>query len=559
MKPARKRRSPEARLGRLFAPWWPTARARVAGVRGPRSLRLRLALWYGGLLLVALGIFAMLVLTLTTQSIEAGVESAIEAQARVAMLDLNHQLLPAPPYWPGQLMLNAVDTYRDPGVTVEVIGDSGQVLYRSGSDGATALATGHTLERQALRGQVGWATLRVDNESVRLEALPISAPASANTAANGTASTSPPVIGVLLVAKSLEDVDNTLALLRTLLLGAGILTLAGALAGGWAIAGRVLRPLAELGATAADIIHATRQGTRLVGLSRRVPHPGGQDELAQVVDSVNEMLASLESATTAQRRFVADASHELRAPLTTIQGNLAFLQQHGEDLPVEERQVMLADAHAEAQRLARLVDDLLLLARSDARAETPIGAEVAPLGVSSVTSESPVEVDREIVTLVRSLRGRLQAEGRHTRIEIERIEPARVRADRETIRRIALILLDNAIKYSHSYSHSFSQSPHAESGPPRQETVAVALRSEGHEAVLSVTDNGVGIAPGDLPHIFERFYRADRARDRSGSGLGLAIAAELVERLGGTIAVESTIGKGSVFRVRLPLAEGTTR
>src|SRR5204863_3717359 len=148
-------------------------------------------------------------------------------------------------------------------------------------------------------------------------------------------------------------------------------TLVGTLIASWIIATRVLSPLSELMATARSIASSTVRGTRIGNLSQRVPQPRSYDEMAQVVDTFNEMLASLESATQAQRRFVADASHELRAPLTTIQGNLAFLQRHLEELPPEERRIMLADAYEETLRLAELAEDLLLLARADAGVETP--------------------------------------------------------------------------------------------------------------------------------------------------------------------------------------------
>lgn len=133
------------------------------------------------------------------------------------------------------------------------------------------------------------------------------------------------MIGLLLVAKSLSDLDSTLLLLKSLLLFSGLATLSGMPVASWLIASRVLKPLTGIVTTAHAIVTSTAHGKRLGSLNQRVPHPSGRDELAQVVDTLNEMLASLESATRAQRRFAADASHELRAPLTTIQGNLAFL------------------------------------------------------------------------------------------------------------------------------------------------------------------------------------------------------------------------------------------
>lgn len=132
-------------------------------------------------------------------------------------------------------------------------------------------------------------------------------------------------------------------------------------------------------------------------------------------------------------------------------------------------------------------------------------------------------------------------EGSTLQLEIGHIEPVRVRGDEESLRRVALILLDNAIKYT----------PSSEDGRGR---VTVSVERVDRQAVLRVRDTGIGIDPADVPHLFERFYRADRARSRQGTGLGLPIAQTLVEQLGGHISAESTPGKGSTFSVWLPLA-----
>jgi signal transduction histidine kinase len=263
--------------------------------------------------------------------------------------------------------------------------------------------------------------------------------------------------------------------------------------------------------------------------------------MTQVVDAFNEMLSNLERATTAQRRFVADASHELRAPLTTIQGNLAFLRRHADELPAEEQHTMLSDAHAETLRLAQLVEELLLLARADASVQA--SATLPEKRVDREADEPhPVELDHVILQLVRQLRGRLSVEDGGLKLDVGPIEPVRVRGDEESIRRILLILLDNALKYT--------PTPEKD-GAGR---VTVSLERTEKEALVRVRDTGIGIDPADLPHIFERFYRADRARSRQGTGLGLSIAQTLVEHLGGHITAQSTLGQGSTFLVSLPLA-----
>jgi signal transduction histidine kinase len=426
-----------------------TLKATVFNSTRPRSLRLRLILWYSTLLTVAVGVFAFLFLFLTTDAIEQSVESAIRAEARIASLEVQRQLVATPPYWPPHLSLPAVDIYSEPGVVVEVLDARGHSLYLSTSGNSMHIPVSAETTRATVASQpVVWYNTSIGGQHVRVGAFPIRAPDGASDGTNASIGTGP-VVGTLLVTKSLSDVDNTLLLLRLLLLLCGMGTLVGALLGSWVLASRVLQPLSELVKTARVIAASTARGTRLGNLSQRVRPTGGRDEMAQVVEAFNEMLASLESATQTQRRFVADASHELRAPLTTIQGNLAFLQRHYDDLPAEERRTMLVDAHVETLRLAELVEELLLLARADANVDTSlVGSGTKEITEESAIWEPPVELDHAVLQLVRQLRRRLSAEGSKLKLEIGHIEPVRVRGNEENLRRITLILLDNALKYT---------------------------------------------------------------------------------------------------------------
>jgi signal transduction histidine kinase len=500
------------------------------------SLRLRLMLWYGSLLILGLACFALLVLFLAANAINANTKSAISGVTRAATLDLSHSLSSLPPYWPTHLALETLDTYSAPGVIVEVFDQNGALLYTS--DPTSSLTLTHLPD---LRSGPFWYTTSIDGGQALVEASAIYPPPALNSFAQGTGDTrqihlqgqNANPIGTLLVARSLQDVNATLASLQILLLLTGVLILALFLLCGWAVIGYALRPLADLVRTASSIATATAHGKRLNELSSRVKRPKAEDEMAQVVDAFNEMLTSIESSTTVQRRFIADASHELRAPLTTIQGNLAFLLRYIEEIPPAERHTMLADAHRETLRLASLVDELLILARADAGMGRPLQpAQPAPI----------VELDRTLLKLVRQMRQRLEIEGVAVKIEIGVIEPVRVRGDEESLRRIMVILLDNAIKYTR---------PEEGKGEGK---ITVALQRSDGEAVLRVSDTGIGIEAKDLPHIFERFYRADLARSREGTGLGLAIAQTLVEQLNGHITASSTPGAGSTFRVSLPLA-----
>jgi two-component system OmpR family sensor kinase len=510
----------------------------------PRSLRLRLVLWYGILLAGALVFFAFLVWELTTNALNQGLDSSLRAETRVVNITLGQELSTTSPYWPTRVSLQAINAYQEPGTVFEIIDSQGQRRYDSDQNVQTAIPVSTETTSAVRAGQTVWYSETISGERVRVEASPIRVPSSSS--ASGQDGSTGPVIGTLLVARSLNDVDSTLLLLRTLLIFAGLGTIAGGLLGGWVIARRVLYPLAEMVKTIRSITAMTAHGTRVGGLSQRVPSPGGRDEMAQVVDTFNTMLTDLENAARTQRRFVADASHELRAPLTTIQGNLAFLQRHVDELPADERRVMLADAHGETLRLAQLVEELLLLARADASVDTPLsvsGDTADTEGIKTREQPRPIELDHTVLQLVRQFRGRLSGEDTKVNLEVGHIEPVRVNGDEERIRRVLLILLDNALKYT-------SLDEQGQAG-----RVVVSLEKIGAEACVRVRDTGIGIDADDLPHIFERFYRADRARSRQGTGLGLAIAQTVMEQLGGRISVESTPGKGSIFSIWLPLTQ----
>src|SRR5581483_9638040 len=307
------------------------------------SLRLRLMLWYGSLLILGLGCFALLVLFLAANIINANTQGAINGVTRAATADLNRSLSSLPPYWPTHLALETLDTYSVPGVIVEVFDQHGMQLYTSDPTSSLSLT-----RLPDLRSGAVWYTTDVDGGRALVEASAIYPPPPSTSRTNAPedlrllhprAQHAEP-IGTLLVARSLQDVDSTLGSLQILLLLTGVLILILFLLCGWAVIGYALRPLSDLVRTAGSIATATARGKRLNELSSRVKRPKAEDEMAQVVDAFNEMLTSIESSTAVQRRYIADASHELRAPLTTIQGNLAFLLRYIEELPPAERHTM---------------------------------------------------------------------------------------------------------------------------------------------------------------------------------------------------------------------------
>ena len=315
----------------------------------------------------------------------------------------------------------------------------------------------------------------------------------------------------LVTASSLARIDASVAAFRQLVLFLALSGAVVAFGAGWLLARGALRPVAAMTDTARAIAHSQ-------SLDQRVPAGERGDELGQLAGTFNEMLDSLQGAYGAQQRFVADASHELRAPLTAIQGNLELLERQP-NMPPEERREAVSEAKHEAHRLARLVADLLALARADAG--MPLRRE-------------GVELDRVLMDSV--------ADARHLtrghKLEIGHLEPAVVHGDGDRLKQLILILLDNAIKYT----------------PPNGQIVA-SLERNGESVEVAIRDTGIGIPREELPRVFDRFYRADpaRTRDPGGTGLGLSIARWIAEQHGGAVTLTSQPGQGTVATVQLPL------
>jgi signal transduction histidine kinase len=268
----------------------------------------------------------------------------------------------------------------------------------------------------------------------------------------------------------------------------------------------------------------------------------GRDELATLAATFNQMLANLEESYQRQQRFVADASHELRAPITSIRCNLDLLAK-APDLPPKEAQAALNDARAEADRMGRLVNDLLTLARSDATtAQESRGNGYMKSDANGQTEL--VDLDSLLLEVFRQYRpsgenGNEEGRQQGPRLLLQDITPVKVYGHADQLKQVLVALLDNALKYT-----------------PYEGSVSLSLTTSERFAVVKVSDTGIGILPGDLPHIFERFYRADpaRSRDRGGTGLGLTIVQSIVQEHEGSIEVESVPGKGSTFTLKLPMA-----
>lgn len=315
----------------------------------------------------------------------------------------------------------------------------------------------------------------------------------------------------LELGTSITGVEHTLDLLRLLLLGLSPVVILIACIGGAWLSRRALKPVNDITAAALTI--------SIENLSDRLPVPGTGDELAHLSEVLNTMLARLESAVKTLSQFVADASHEFRTPLAVIHTTAELALRRARE--PEAYRSSLQDIVTEAERMTTLVEDLLILARSDAGvADMPFG----PLDLRDVLRDALFEV-------------RSVAEVRQVRIKSSLgTEPAIVSGNRAALRRAFLVLLDNALKYS-----------------PKDNEVLVTLSNTSVE----IKDFGPGIDESDLPHIFKRFYQADKSRSQGGYGLGLSLAESIVKAHGGSIGVTSHKGSGASFQVTLAAREST--
>lgn len=551
------------------------------------SIRLRLAVWYGALLTVTLTLFSLVVLAVAQYQLETSVDASLLGDAQLVARTLQTELAatslsptasptasttttanptatatPASGATPTQaptavptpdptqskkiqqqllLSKDARDLLGRFDLTFEVLNRSGKVAYYAPNISNTGLPLDAGVSGAALRAGACGAYTRSQGASLlRIYVYPVVLPSDSAAGLTGTHVAAPTcagttagvVVGAVVVAKPVDDMGRTLATLRQILIFGVVVAVIFTSLGGWLIAGSGLQPIAAVTKTA----KAIAMNAHTTGLGRRVDYRGPRDEVGALAETFDQMLAALERVSDAQQRFVADASHELRAPLTTIKGSLELLRR-ARDLPEAEREAAIEDAYTEAERMAALVNDLLLLARVDAAGAS--GRHAALVDDQMRGRREPVEIDQLVMEIFRYGRAQLQARHRAAQLQlkVETLEPVAAMADPRQLRQVMLILLDNAIKYT-----------------PSGGQIRLSARAQGNRVALSVADTGIGIAPELLPHIFERFFRGDEARERDhhGSGLGLAIAHWIISVHGGEIVVESTPGNGSIFTVLLP-------
>ncbi len=458
-------------------------------VRVPRTLRARIAAAAAVSILAAVVLFGVITVVLVDHDLRSSLDSALRERAEDV----------------AQLAVSAPAVLDDPGalespvsgrqIDVEVLDAHGRIVARSLSLGDRLLPQ-DALTRSALtRGATGAQDIEVDGRPLRLYVAPI---ADAGGPAQG---------GAVLVASDTSDIAHTVSSLEAgVVLSGVIIVLLAALAAAM-FTRRGLRPLRALADAAGEI-------ERTADPSHRLPAVDTRDEIGQLTGVLNRMLSSLEQARAGERRFLADASHELRTPVTALLGNVDYASRHGVDAEV------LADLRHDADRLARLVDSLLALER----------AAAVSGGSGSISAAVALDaVVREAVT----------AAAGGDRIIVGEIAPGlSVRGDEDALRRAVANLIENGLVHG----------PEAGLVTVGVAVVPGVVDNGGRRVAITVSDAGPGPDPASVDRLFQRFWRGPDAAGRPGAGLGLSIVAAIAEGHGGRVLVD-----GSAFTLELPL------
>lgn len=471
------------------------------------SIRLRLTLIYTAILALTLIAFGSALYIIQAQATYGDIKTALTRQgdgfANAFGRPRGRGEGPPPdPNSPGRTDLPP-SGFTLPGRWTQIRNTDGTVVARTGDLGDADLPLS-AAGLSAVQGGLGWfESAQFQGEPLLIYSQPLNA--------GGRLS------GIVQVAAPMAEREQSLDTLRLILIVASGFAILAAFGAGWVLAGTALSPIERITHTA-QAIGAEHN------FSRRVDHVGPNDEIGQLATTFNGMLTELESAyrqqeeaLVSQRRFVADASHELRTPLTTIRGNVELLR-HEPPMNAKDRSEALEDTKGEVERMMRLVNQLLVLARADAgQPPSHERLEIKPL-LDDVCRETRLTTEDLVINCNAS-------------------PDAVIMGDADALKQVFLILLDNA-------------RTHTPPGTTMNVTSAV-----NHNVVIRFQDTGPGIAPEVLPHIFERFYRGDESRTGTSTGLGLSIAKELVEAQGGTITVESQPGQGTLFAITFPRAK----
>jgi two-component system OmpR family sensor kinase len=457
------------------------------------TIRAKLSLAYTCAFGIILAGFALLVYRSSSASEQATLDAHLEGLAERMQSEIEEQIGERKFPAPGDLSAIRAEGLTDPRFRID------------DTTGSVVLGQGilPQLDRESLAQVLRGSSLRqditIDTRNYRTLITPVEAEGR--------------TVAILQLATSTAAAEANLARLRFLFLVSIPASLLLALGVAYVLTRRAFSPITLMIGMARKI--------SADNLDARLQLPGVHDEIHQLGETLNSMMGRISNAFDGQRQFIADASHEIRTPLTVICNELEFVQQRTTDAQSGES---IRIALSEVDRLSKMTREMLTLARMDAASDFPLHCQT-------------VRLDEILVESVQILKSLIAQKKLDLDLHIE--EAVEITADRDAFKSALLNLLDNAVKYS-----------------PEGGTVGVALSMDGPLRVrIEVRDTGPGIDAADLPHIFKRFYRPAAARAGTpGSGLGLAIVEHVVKAHNGTVTVQSTPGRGSVFVVELPLS-----
>jgi heavy metal sensor kinase len=490
----------------------------------PLNIRSQMMLWYFLIFAILIILFGAVFYFNLKNSLETNIDTELQAHAQEISNGINEEngtiavqdvtgVLPGlvdpdanidtPAPTPTATSIQAAhETQGDVNIAplVRILNNKGVAVYTSPAFGKLNVPA--ISVTQPLHGTPWTGTVTSTNgQMVRIHSLP--------RFDNGR------VYAIVQVGESLFSLSTTLrsVVIELLIIGLSVLLLS--FIGSYWLAVRSFAPVEKMTSIARRI--------EVGDLHERVPVPRTQDELQKLALTFNQMIERLERSFARQRRFVADASHELRTPVAAIRSMTDVTLASSSAVSPDEYRTVLHDVNVEAERLGHLISDLLSLARVDEN-KLPLEREA-------------LRLDRLVVDVAATME--LLATEKGITLAVEADEPATVLGDEARLIQVIMNLVDNAINYTNAGGN-----------------ITLQVHVKGDTAYLNVSDTGIGIQPEHLEHIFERFYRVDPARSRAagGTGLGLSIVDWVVHAHDGTISVVSTPGQGTTFTVQLPLA-----
>jgi signal transduction histidine kinase len=484
------------------------------------SLRLRLTLAYVGLFAMALTALDVGLYFVVNRALINGIDNELDLGSQVLIQSFNDaankpSLRTERSDLPAFLAQGTgLDSFATTSLFVVVYDNDGKPIeYSPNLNGQQELTQRLTLNRETVYSALQSTTQRstMDLGFVRVRTLLM--PLLYTNTITGSAQ----VQGLIQLSRSISETERALRIFLYALAFGGVAAMMFSAQGGAWLTRAVFRPIDVIARTAQSIVSAA-------DLRRRVPVPVVQDELQLLTVTVNDLLGRIDDLFEAQQRFLADASHEIRTPLAAMQGNIEILQR-GAARDKELLEESLRDMQNESARLIRLVNDLLMLARNESAANMRfVLVDMATLLLEVIRELKPLAGEVEL------------------KLEVRRV--VFVEGDRDRIKQALINVCMNALQHTTAPG-----------------TVICALHGDNTHAIITVQDTGTGMSPEDREHIFERFYRADRSRSRTagavggGAGLGLAIVKYIVEAHHGTVSVQSTLGVGTTFCLRLPCIE----